>query len=224
MDNPHEPQGLRAVLRALKRRTKGLDDEAVDAVVEAWRGESDRGAIILAATTLEDRLQAAILGKMVNLNSDETSRLFGPDAPLGTFSAKIRLAQALGILERQEARAVDILREMRNACAHCRGDISFKQAELTNAAKAFERMSGLGEKATAKVTDRRFALMVHLVYLAHRLLGHSNGESAGSVVAIAAGSKMPTALREKLQLPDPPENLQRRKAKPRALPPQSSPR
>lgn len=86
--------------------------------------------MILLATVIEDMLEATLRNKMSKLSPDEDARLFGPDAPLGSFSAKIRMAHALGMLGREQMRMCDVLREMRNACAHSRRSISFKHKAL----------------------------------------------------------------------------------------------
>jgi hypothetical protein len=63
-------------------------------MVEALKGESDRGAIILASTMIDDRLRWAIEQKITTLNSDEMARFFRHDAgsrapfPNASFSPK----------------------------------------------------------------------------------------------------------------------------------------
>ncbi|GBQ69292.1 hypothetical protein AA103196_2170 [Ameyamaea chiangmaiensis NBRC 103196] len=42
----------------------------------------------------------------------------GFNAPLGTFSAKIKMARALGIITQEEARYTDVMRKIRNIFSH----------------------------------------------------------------------------------------------------------
>lgn len=67
-----------------------------DAIADALRDEIDRAAAILAASFLESNLERAIrLGMVEGVNVDE---LFKPYAPLSTFSGKIDIAHAFGII------------------------------------------------------------------------------------------------------------------------------
>jgi DNA-binding MltR family transcriptional regulator len=79
--------------------------------------ESDRGAVLIAATMLED-----LLGRSINsflVPHDETERLLeGFNAPLGTFSSRILAAYSLGILSENEYRECDRIRKIRNVFAH----------------------------------------------------------------------------------------------------------
>jgi len=122
--------GRDAAKKALKAFYRTAWMEADEDLGEIVAEETDRGAVILMATVVEDMLGAAIRKRMDKLSPDEDARLFGPDAPLGTFSAKIRIAHALGIIKREQMAMCDILREMRNACAHSRRAISFKNKVL----------------------------------------------------------------------------------------------
>lgn len=93
--------------------------------VTALKGESDRGAIILAATMIDDRLTIALQERMPNINSDERARIFGVDGLAGTFANRLKLSQALGIIDRGTRKLIELIREMRNACAHSRQTVTF---------------------------------------------------------------------------------------------------
>jgi hypothetical protein len=126
--------GREEAIRALKLHSKPLAGNLdADALLTSVDGETDRGAVIILATVVEDALASKIKSKMGSLNADEMARLFGPDGPLGSFSALIRMGQALGIIDRPLYRVCDIIREMRNACAHSRRPISFDDDVLKNA-------------------------------------------------------------------------------------------
>lgn len=131
-------------LKAHGRSNMGAGLDA-DKMAESVEGETDRGAVIILATVIEDVLAEQIRGKMGWLSADERSRLFGPDGPLGTFSALIRMAHALGVIDRDLMRACDIVREMRNACAHSRKPISFQDDVLWDAFEALARKLAIGD-------------------------------------------------------------------------------
>lgn len=131
--------GRDAALKALKGFYKVELSDLTEDLGETLVRETDRGSVILLSTGVEDMLGRRIRSDMVELNSDEDARLFGPDAPVGTFSAKIKLAYALGMIDRDVARMCDIMREMRNACAHSGRDISFENQELRDVLKVMLR-------------------------------------------------------------------------------------
>jgi hypothetical protein len=122
--------GRIAILRALKDRANAWRPKDFSSLATAVNNETDRGAVIIVATLLDDLLATHLQNKMVKLNSEEEDKLFGPDRPLGSFSARIRMAYALGIIDRPAAKKLDILREIRNACAHGRHELSFDTPEF----------------------------------------------------------------------------------------------
>ena len=65
-----------AYLKNLKDYARSRFGEHTDpqALIEDLTAESDRGAIILAATALDDMLEAAILQRLPNLINDESLR------------------------------------------------------------------------------------------------------------------------------------------------------
>lgn len=121
-------------IRDLKAYTKVTAHDLSPAdFVAALKGESDRGAIILAATMIDDRLAVALRERMPNLNSDETARIFGVEGLAGTFANRLKLAQGLGILDRGTRKLIELIREMRNACAHSRQIVTFSTPVIRSA-------------------------------------------------------------------------------------------
>ena len=113
-------------IKDLKAYTKvAAHDLSPADFVAALKGESDRGAIILAATMIDDRLSIALRERMPDINSAEAARIFGVDGLAGTFANRLKLAQALGIIDRGTRKLLELIREMRNACAHSRQIMTF---------------------------------------------------------------------------------------------------
>jgi DNA-binding MltR family transcriptional regulator len=110
-------------------------DHFVDDMVADLSNESDRGAIILAATSVEDTLERAILGRMPVLFQDETARkrVFENEGIVGTFSKKLEIAYALGLIDAETRKQIDLIREIRNCCAHARKPLSMDKDVLLNA-------------------------------------------------------------------------------------------
>lgn len=128
--------GRKAVIRALKDMSKPFEwgnPAAVEGYIESMWSENDRGVIILQGGIVEQLLEDALKAKMPHLNTDERDKLFGYNAPITTFSNKMRVANAMGLVSRQMMGKIDLFREMRNACAHSREPISFQSDQIFNA-------------------------------------------------------------------------------------------
>jgi len=95
----------------------------------------------LAATSIEDCLELKILDLMPVLKTDEQMRkkLFENDGAVSSFSRKNEMAYALGIISQKTRKEIDLIREIRNACAHSRKPLSMERLELLEASKAVIR-------------------------------------------------------------------------------------
>jgi hypothetical protein len=96
--------------------------------------KNDRGAAILMATNLENALQSAIVSHL-QLRSSQRRELFKFDSPMGTFENKIRIAAALKIIGPITRKNIEVIKAIRNAFAHAKIPITFKDAEVTAACK-----------------------------------------------------------------------------------------
>lgn len=96
---------------AKKQSLRGLTQELNAEQLQDWAGwiaeiktSSDRAAALLGTTLLDELLAALLRGAFVdeaaiaNRDYRPSATLFGPDRPLSSFSAKIALAYALGLL------------------------------------------------------------------------------------------------------------------------------
>jgi hypothetical protein len=74
-----------------------------------------RGTVMIAVSHIDGLLKGAITYRVVNLTSDDEEVLFSGFGPLATFSARIRIAYALGIIGKKTRHDLDLMREIRNA-------------------------------------------------------------------------------------------------------------
>jgi hypothetical protein len=82
-----------------------------------FKNETDRAAVVLGAAKL-DYLLYQILGKYLLPNPSTRDDLFEGDGPLSSFSAKIQMAYRLALIDAAFARALNLVRKIRNAFAH----------------------------------------------------------------------------------------------------------
>ena len=79
--------------------------------------ETERGTALAAAAML-DELLGRIIDSFLIPNKGSKALLDGFNAPLGTFSARIASAFALGLLSEVEYRECELIRKVRNEFAH----------------------------------------------------------------------------------------------------------
>lgn len=169
-------------LKALKQYQKqGSFMSGDTGVMDVLLEESDRGAILLVGGVLEDVLAEQIIKKLPKGKEyrDSLLRLGGV---LGSFQDKLTLGAALGVLDEATFDSLDILRQLRNACAH---------ATLPTTMQTPAINSVLGLLLDPEHADRikgernedylRFTLGMVMVFHVERMLGKT-AEQAQAVV------------------------------------------
>jgi hypothetical protein len=104
--------------------------------------ESPRATLILTGSMIDNILAYKLAERMPGINQDESERIFGPEGPLGSFSNRIRLAHALGIIGRPLKRRLEMIKEMRNTAAHAHARLDFTNPVIVSAvASLFDKSS-----------------------------------------------------------------------------------
>ena len=131
--------------------------------------ESDRGAALVAAAMLDDRLKAMLAAFLIE-SSEAEQLLAGFNAPLGTFSARATAAMALGLLERHEFDEISLIRKIRNEFGHAWETIPFESGKV---ADLVGRLPWLGppefEQSATKRSRFNVAVAILLVDLMWRV-------------------------------------------------------
>ena len=99
--------------------------------------ESDRSAVVISASLIEDHLLNRIRSKLRKMEEKEEKdlRLFISDGPFGSFGYRITVAYALEIIDAETMDHLLDIKEMRNACAHSARPIDFATPELVQVCK-----------------------------------------------------------------------------------------
>jgi hypothetical protein len=122
-----------------------VDPAAVEFLVGLVK-ESDRGAILVLGTYLEgllEQLLSAALGG---------AELFDDfNAPLGTFSAKIKAVHALGLVSDEFAFNLDQIRRARNHCAHHIENVTFDDQKVMDHVR---NLKGVGSEADERWKEK----------------------------------------------------------------------
>ena len=88
--------------------------------------ERGRGAVLVGVARVDAALEVLLKAALAPPSGSET--LFLTDRPLGSFGARIALAQRLGLIDHQVERALHTLRRVRNAFAHSTAVASLGEA------------------------------------------------------------------------------------------------
>jgi mannitol operon repressor len=93
--------------------------EVVDlsSFLKEFQGETDRGAALVGAAVLDEKLRETLQSFMISTKAAE-KLLSGGTAPLGTFSARLDASYALGLINDFEHSECHLIRKVRNEFAH----------------------------------------------------------------------------------------------------------
>jgi hypothetical protein len=142
--------------------------------------ESERGKVILLAAKI-DELLGELLKRFFKPSCSKDDKVFRVMGLLSTFSARIEMAHRVGLISREAANCLDLLREIRNDCAHGQGQFTYTQGSNADRFRSFREMSfkvsgmenffALVEKVHlaegGRVKDLQFMMlaMVHILML-----------------------------------------------------------
>lgn len=169
MSHEHALTGLKKLIR------RALTENDPSEYGRQLRGESDRSALILVGGQLEQIVLYRLQKAMPALNSDERARMFDFEGPVGTFSSRIRLSHALGIVDRADRRRLEIVKELRNAAAHAHCPISFDMGEIRTAVAAI-----YPPNARAEIMDWPSRKVRDLYIVGAAGIGHGIAQDDGS--------------------------------------------
>lgn len=96
---------------------------------KALTKETDRGCVLFATSYLDKALSDLLYCALVSDKKVEND-LFEGNAPLASFSARIKMAFYLGKISKVERRDLDLLRKIRNEFAHNADEIDFEVEKI----------------------------------------------------------------------------------------------
>jgi hypothetical protein len=105
--------------------------------------ESERGKVILLAAKIDELLGELLKRyfKPSRAKDEKDDKVFRIMGLLGTFSARIEMAHRVGLISREAANCYDLLREIRNDCAHGQGQFTYTQGSNADKFRSFKEMS-----------------------------------------------------------------------------------
>jgi len=91
---------------------------------------SDRVAVIISATTVQEGLAQLIISHLSRSDSKTHDELFGVEGPLSTFSNLIRIAYAMGLVTVAMKTDLNSIRRIRNVFAHGLRPLAVSEPEI----------------------------------------------------------------------------------------------
>jgi hypothetical protein len=134
-----------------------------------FKSESDRAAVILGTSQLDLLLYQLLEGFLLPCTTGKDELLEG-DSPLATFSSRINISYRLGLIDADFARALHLIRRIRNSFAH-----EISSASLSSGA----HRDRIRELVAPLVNNWALAYMIETYF--------DNDQSAGSQFRAAIG-------------------------------------
>ena len=160
---------------------EGKNRQWVRGLFNSVEKESERGKILLLAAHIDE-----VLGKMLKTflkspRKAKDDKLFNRMGVLSTFAGRIEMAYRLGLISKDAADCYDILRNIRNDCAHKIQSYSFDQSgkqafiqfkslsyRMSGISNIFEYVERIGDKTSEDVFI--VLLMIHAAFLEAHLV------------------------------------------------------
>lgn len=117
--------------------------------------ETDRGLPLVAASLIDEKLLET-LQSFLCAGKSADRLLIDPNAPLGSFSARIDACASLGLIDQFEYREITLVRKIRNLFAHSRHGLSFRDEKVASLCASFESPLPPGEEYSAAGARFRF--------------------------------------------------------------------
>lgn len=132
--------------------------EEVFAFRSSLTGETDRGCALMAAAYLSDQLEK-LLRSLFVVDQQAVDELFEPFGPAGSFSARIDLACACGLLPKPAYDDLHLIRKIRNDFGHVAEPLTFDEPAIADRCQALQH-SVLEAKARSRAKFTNAALGV----------------------------------------------------------------
>jgi DNA-binding MltR family transcriptional regulator len=160
-----------------------LDVNALAKAASVFVNESDRGVALIATAWLDDVLEKLI---RTGFRSEDkiADSVLKDTGGLSTFSARIKVAYLMGLLEKSAYLDLNIIRKIRNDFAHFRKPITFEDENISDRCTNLRTIIEFNKLASepARSTRQEF-LVASFVLIRYLLSLVSNRKSANFVAS-----------------------------------------
>lgn len=156
MGKKNKGKNAKKGIRHLSR--KWLHDTTPLELTEELELATDRTCAIVAATLVDSSLLQSLSAELFIRNNTHSERLFhGESGPFSTFSQRIAIARAIGLVDDDFEKGCNAIRLIRNAFAHTLIKLSFDDELIAKECNKLPEPTGLLAKRfeTTKNENRR---------------------------------------------------------------------
>ena len=156
------------------------NDPRFNSFLDEFQSETDRAAAVLGAAYLDSQLKDLLLRSWTTA-IERYAKLVEHPGPVSTFSSRITLAAALGLIAEDERIALDAIRNIRNDFAHKLAGDEFEPLRAFENCRSLELIRerfreepGLATAYLGASPRKHFDLLVALLgYYLHRRGAHA---------------------------------------------------
>lgn len=142
------------------------DVKNLNAFLSELQQETDRGLPLVAAALIDEKLSETLEMFFTN-NRSSKKLLTDSNAPLGTFSARIEMSLALGLIDEDEYSEAQLVRKIRNKFAHEKHGLNFSSQPIVDLCNNFK--ADLPQGADYPIKAARFIFTNAVISLVMRL-------------------------------------------------------
>jgi hypothetical protein len=140
--------------------------------------------MILAASFLDDALKYRISKKFCFIPTDEQfAYCFRFEGPLGTFSSRLEMAALFRIVDDSTYQQLNVIRELRNACAHSKQPISFETDKIMNVVNRLRHPLGIFSVGDDSVQGEKIIFAFEVLFLYGTLVSGSRERARLKIIS-----------------------------------------
>jgi mannitol operon repressor len=134
--------------------------------VEELKRETDRGLPLVGTALIDEKLRDTLEAFLIEKKIAK-KLLDEPNSTLGSFSSRLDMCYALGLIDNYEYNEINLLRKVRNEFAHSKHGISFKTDKIIGLCSTLRSI--LPEEDGFPLKDPKFRYMNSVVCIIFRL-------------------------------------------------------
>lgn len=124
---------------------------------DEFKNESDRAAVILVASVIDDRLKTLVKMALVPIATSDDPLFSNSNSAISTFSSKVDMSFRLGLISAKLARDIHLIRKIRNNFAHEIFGCNFEMSKVKQRVEEIEKsMEGVDVKTFYELLGEDF--------------------------------------------------------------------
>ncbi|MGS2718925.1 hypothetical protein ACVBE9_12210 [Eionea flava] len=123
---------------------KELSEDSAKSLMEALSRESDRGAVVLAGSYIENLLALSLKSKLQDSKKSLVKNLFGANGACSTFSQRIDICEAFEVVQPSICKQLRAIKQIRNEFSHHPFEAKFTDEKINKLVCKLGLSKGMG--------------------------------------------------------------------------------